>query len=97
MQFLRAEGLLLSALFRYRYACFTCIYSQQVALSFFIIRCGIVDHFPLLGEARAMAGAIPCVLGTVVFEGASKVGTAGSGGGNKSYGGFKGIDRKLRT
>ena len=41
-----------------------------------IIRRGIVDQFTVFGEARAVAGAIPGVLGFVVFEDATEVWTS---------------------
>jgi hypothetical protein len=34
---------------------------------FMVIRCGIVDQFTVFGEARAVAGAIPGMLGFVIF------------------------------
>ena len=49
-------------------------------LHFFIVRGGIVDELALLGKTRAVAGAIPGMLGGVVFESASEVGASGNSG-----------------
>ena len=66
-------------------------------LHFFIIRRGIVDKLTVLGEARAVAGAIPRVLGFIVLESATKMGTSGCSGCEKSDDRFKSISSKLRV
>ena len=55
----------------------------------------VFEEFSFFGEARAVAGAIPRMLGTVVFEGAAEVRTSGCGGREKTYRRFKSIDGKL--
>ena len=67
----------------------------HIPLHHFIIRRGIVDQLAVFGEARAVAGAIPRMLGFIVFECATKVWTSWRGGCNKTYGGFKSIYGKL--
>ena len=57
-----------------------CVFCVRMMLHLFIIGCGIVDQLALFGETRAVAGAIPRMLGAVVFEGASEVWTSGRGG-----------------
>ena len=64
-------------------------------LHLFIIGCGIVDQLALFGETRAVTGAIPRMLGAVVFEGAAEVRTSGCGGSENAYRRFKGVDSKL--
>ena len=64
-------------------------------LHLFVIGCGVVDKLTVLGEARAVAGAIPRVLGFVVFERATEVRASWRGGGENSYRRFKSIDGKL--
>ena len=62
-----------------------------------IIRRGIVDQLTVFGEARAVAGTIPGVLGFVVFEGATEVRTSWCSGSEQSDGGLKSVYDKLRT
>ena len=64
-------------------------------LHLFVIGCRVVDKLTVLGEARAVAGAIPRMLSAVVFEGAAEVRTSGCGGREKAYRRFKGVDSKL--
>ena len=64
-------------------------------LHLFVIGCRVVDKLTVLGEARAVAGAIPRMLGAVVFEGAAEVRTSGRGGREKAYRRFKSVDSKL--
>lgn len=45
-----------------------------------VIRRGVIYQLAVFGEARAVAGAIPGVLGFVVFEGATEVWTSRCGG-----------------
>ena len=61
----------------------------------FIPRGRIVYHLAPLSKPRAVAGAIPRVLGGIVFEGATQMGAARSSGGEESQGGFKGVDGEL--
>ena len=64
-------------------------------LHFFVIGCGGVDKLTVFSKARAVAGAIPRMLGAVVFEGAAEVRTSGRGGRENTYRRFKSIDGKL--
>ena len=57
---------------------------EMVELHFFIIGGGVVDQLAVFTKARAVAGAIPCVLGAVVFESATEVGASWCCGGEKS-------------
>ena len=68
---------------------------MRVYLHLFVIGCGVVDELTVLGEARAVAGAIPGMLGAVVFEGAAKMRATGRGGGENTYRRFKSVDSKL--
>ena len=68
---------------------------MRVYLHLFVISCRVVDKLTVLGEARAVAGAIPRMLGTVVFEGAAKVRASGCGGRENTYRRFQGVDGKL--
>lgn len=60
-----------------------------------IIRRGIVDQLAVFGEAGAVAGAIPRMLGAVVFEGAAEVWASWRSWGEETYRRFKGIDGEL--
>ena len=64
-------------------------------LHFFIIACGVIDQLALFGEAGAVAWAIPRMLGAVVFQRATEVGTPWRGGGEEPYCGLQGVDGKL--
>ena len=68
---------------------------MRVYLNLFVIGCRVVDKLTVLGETRAVAGAIPRMLGAVVFEGAAEVRTSGCGGREKAYRRFKSVDSKL--
>ena len=72
------------------------IMRRCIPLHSFIIRRGIFDKLAVFGETRAVAGAIPRVLGFVVFESATEVWTSRRGGRQKSDGRFKSIEGKLR-
>ena len=67
----------------------------RVYLHLFVIGCRVVDKLTVLGETRAMAGAIPRVFGFIVFEGAAEVWASGCGGGKNTYRRFKSVDGKL--
>ena len=49
----------------------------------------------MLGKTRAVTGAIPGMLGAVVFESAAEMWATRHGWCKKSYCGFKGIDSEL--
>ena len=70
---------------------------SECLLHLFIIGCGIVDQLALFGETRAVAGAIPRMLGAVVFEGAAEVWASGCSGGEESDYRIKSVDGKLRA
>ena len=67
----------------------------HILLHPFIIRRGIVDELTVFGKARAVAWAIPRVLGFVVFESATEVWTSRSGWRQKSDNRLKSVERKL--
>ena len=67
----------------------------RIPLYSFIIRRGIVDQLTVPAKARAVAGAIPGVLGFVVFESATEVRTSRRGGCQKPDGRLKSIYGKL--
>ena len=67
----------------------------HILLHPFIIRRGIVDELTVFGKARAVAWAIPRVLGFVVFESATEVRTSWRGGRQKSDGRLKSVYSKL--
>ena len=73
------------------------ISTEFYPLYFCVIGGGVVDQLTVLGEARAVAGAVPSMLGAVVFEGATEMRTSGRGGGKKSYRRVKGVYGKLRA
>lgn len=56
---------------------------------------GVVDQLTLLAEARAVARAIPGMLGGVIFEGAAQVRATGHGGSEKPCKRFQGVEGKL--
>ena len=60
-----------------------------------IIRRGVIDQLTLLGETRAVARAIPGVLGFVVFERATEVWASRCSGRQKSNGRLKSVYSKL--
>ena len=62
-----------------------------------IIRRGVIYQLAVFGEARAVAGAIPSMLGFVVFEGATEVRTSWCGGCQKPDGRLKSVEGKLWT
>lgn len=64
-------------------------------LHLFVIGCGVVDKLTVFSKARAVTRAIPGMLGTVVFEGASEVWASGRGGRENAYCRFKSVDGKL--
>ena len=61
----------------------------------FIIGGWIVDELTILSEAGAVAGAIPCVFRTIIFEGAAEMRAARCGWGEKSYYRVKSVDGEL--
>ena len=61
----------------------------------FVIGGGVIDELTVFRKAGAVAGAIPGVLGAVVFEGTAEVRASGCGGGEKSHYRIKGVDGKL--
>ena len=66
------------------------------ALHLFVIGCGVIDQLAMLGKARAVARAIPGMLGGIILERTAEVRTARCGRGKKPYGGRNGIDDQLR-
>ena len=64
---------------------------------FAVVCGGVVDEFAVFGKAGAVAGAVPCVLGRIIFECTSEVRTAWHGRGNQSYGSLKSVQQKLRA
>ena len=69
--------------------------ARDFASELFVICCRVVYKLSALGEAGAVAGAIPAVLGAVIFKGAAEVGASWCCGSEKSHCGFKGVDGEL--
>jgi len=62
---------------------------------FFVVGGGVVYKLAFLGEARAVAGTVPCMLGSVVFEGAAEVRATRNGGREKPHERLECVDGKL--